>query len=162
MQIERLRGADSPAGRDEENHMEIKVNIKSMGKRKQTIKPVVYDLPLGKGSAFTVRQLVTELTKAGVEDYNRRRQEPEILKCLTKENIEDQAERGKISFGVIYGEEAADFQKAADNALQCFEDGIYRIFLDEKPLESLDEAIVVTEESTFTFVRLTMLTGRLW
>ena len=142
--------------------MEIKVNMKSMGKRKQTVKPVVYDLPLEAGNTFTVRQLVTELTRAGVEDYNRRHQEPEILKCLTKENIEDQAERGKISFGVIYGEKEADFQKAADNAIQCFEDGIYRVFLDEKPLESLDEEIQVTKESTFTFVRLAMLTGRLW
>ena len=113
--------------------MEIKVNIKSMGKRKQSVEPVMYDLPLGEKGAFTVRQLVTELTRAGVEDYNRRLEEPEILKCLTKENIEDQAKGGKFSFGVIYGEKEADFQKAADNAIQCFEDGIYRIFLDERP-----------------------------
>ena len=59
-------------------------------------------------------------------------------------------------------EKEADFQKAADNAIQCFEDGIYRIFLDERPLESLEEEIRVTDENTFTFVRLTMLTGRLW
>ncbi|MCI8662704.1 MAG: hypothetical protein HFG69_05500 [Hungatella sp.] len=142
--------------------MEIKVNIKSMGKRKQSVEPVMYDLPLGEKGVFTVRQLVTELTRAGVEDYNRRIEEPEILKCLTKENIEDQAKGGKVSFGVIYGEKEADFQKAADNAIQCFEDGIYRIFLDERPLESLEEEIRVTDENTFTFVRLTMLTGRLW
>ena len=142
--------------------MEIKVNIKSMGTRKQSVEPVMYDLPLGEKGVFTVRQLVTELTRAGVEDYNRRLEEPEILKCLTKENIEDQAKGGKVSFGVIYGEKEADFQKAADNAIQCFEDGIYRIFLDERPLESLEEEIRVTDENTFTFVRLTMLTGRLW
>ena len=142
--------------------MEIKVNIKSMGKRKQSVEPVMYDLPLGEKGVFTVRQLVTELTRAGVEDYNRRLEEPEILKCLTKENIEDQAKGGKVSFGVIYGEKEADFQKAADNAIQCFEDGIYRIFLDERSLESLEEEIRVTDENTFTFVRLTMLTGRLW
>ena len=105
---------------------------------------------------------MTELTRAGVEDYNRRHQEPEILKCLTKENIEDQAERGKISFGVIYGEKEADQEEAAANALQSFEDGIYRIFLDGKPLETLDEQISVTEETVFTFVRLVMLAGRMW
>ena len=142
--------------------MEIKVNIKSMAKRRHSVEPVVYDLPLGGEGTFTVRQLVTELTRAGVEDYNRRLEQPEILKCLTRENIEDQAQSGKVSFGVIYWEKEADFQKAADNAIQCFEDGIYRIFLDDKPLESLVEEIRVTEENTFTFVRLTMLTGRLW
>ena len=44
--------------------MEIKVNMKSMGKRKQTVKPVVYHLPLEAGNTFTVRQLVTELKEA--------------------------------------------------------------------------------------------------
>ena len=46
--------------------MEIKVNIKSMGKRKQSVEPVMYDLPLGEKGVFTVRQLVTELTRAAL------------------------------------------------------------------------------------------------
>lgn len=53
-------------------------------------------------------------------------------------------------------------EKARVNAVQCFEDGIYRVFMDGRGLEELDEGIVVTEESVFTFVRLTMLTGRMW
>lgn len=140
--------------------MEIKVNIKSMGKRKQSVEPVIYDLPLK--DTFTVRELIEELTRAGVRDYNRRLEQPEILRCLTKEEIGDKAEGGKISFGVIYGEKEADLPKALDNAIQCFEDGIYRIFLDQRPLETLDERITITKENAFTFVRLTMLTGRLW
>ena len=83
--------------------MEIKVNVKHMGKRKQSVETVIYDLPLGEsgdgapghepshmgGGSFTVRELITELTKAGVEDYNKRLEQPEILKCLTKEEIGD-------------------------------------------------------------------------
>lgn len=34
--------------------------------------------------------------------------------------------------------------------------------MDDKPLEELDEDIQVTEEQVFTFVRLTMLAGRMW
>ncbi len=149
--------------------MKIRVNIKSMGKRRHSIEPVSYDLPLGTGEkcgeepgSFTVRELILGLTEAGVEDYNRRLEQPEILRCLTKEAIEDKAESGKVSFGLIYGEKKADLQAAADNAIQCFEDGIYRIFLDERPLENLEERIAVTQENVFTFVRLTMLTGRMW
>lgn len=146
--------------------MEIMVNIKSMGKRRQSVVPVRYDLPLGDGAksggSFTVRELILGLTRAGVADYNQRLQQPDILKCLTKEEIQDKAESGKVSFGMIYGEKEADLQAAIDNAVQCFEDGIYRIFLGERPLEDLEERISVTGEHAFTFVRLTMLTGRMW
>ncbi len=146
--------------------MKIRVNIKSMGKRRQSIVPVTYDLPLGSGessgTSFTVRELILGLTEAGVTDYNQRLEQPEILKCLTKEAIEDKAESGKISFGTIYGEKKADLQAAMDNAIQCFEDGIYRIFLDERPLKELNEAVEAGEDNVFTFVRLTMLTGRMW
>ena len=81
---------------------------------------------------------------------------------LTKEEMEDKSQSGKIAFGVNYGEKKAELSKAQENAVQCFEDGIYRIFLDEEPLENLDDGIFITEESVFTFVRLTMLAGRMW
>lgn len=87
---------------------------------------------------------------------------PEVPACLTREEIENQAESGKISFGISYGEKRADKEAARKNALQCFEDGIYRIFMDGQSLEGLEDKIEVTEDKVFTFVRLTMLTGRMW
>ena len=56
--------------------------------------------------------------------------------------------------------QAAD--KAVDNALQSFEDGLYRVFLNDDELERLDEEIDVKENDTLTFIRLTMLAGRMW
>ena len=73
-----------------------------------------------------------------------------------------QAQSGEVSFGSIYGETEAELEKAQENAVQCFEDGIYRIFMDGMPLASLDEAVCITEDSEFTFVRMTMLSGRMW
>lgn len=139
--------------------MKINVNLKSMGKRKRSVEPVIYEI---QGRPATVRELILAVTETGVKEYNRRMESSELLSCLTKEEIEDRAEAGKISFGVNYGEKKASLSKAQENALQCFEDGIYRIFLDEEELTALDEEIEVTEASTFTFVRLTMLAGRIW
>lgn len=139
--------------------MKINVNLKSVGKRRGAVKPVTYEIP---GHPGTVRELIDAITQAGVEEYNQRMESPELLRYLTNEEIDDKAQAGKISFGVNYGEKKADIAKAQENAIQCFEDGIYRIFLDEEPLEALDERIQITEESTFTFVRLTMLAGRMW
>lgn len=139
--------------------MEIKVNIKYMGKRKKSVEPKIYQLM---SAPSTVKELILAVTQAGVEDYNLRQENKELLTCLTRQEIEDKAEAGKISFGTIYGDRKADLKEAQDNAIQCFEDGIYRIFLDNRPLESLDEPIEITGETVFTFVRLTMLAGRMW
>ncbi len=139
--------------------MKINVNLKSMGKRRRDVKPVVYEIL---GHPGTVRELIYAVTQAGVEEYNQRIESPELLRYLTSEEIDDKAQAGKISFGGNYGEKKEDIAKAQENAVQCFEDGIYRIFLDGETLETFDERIQITEESTFTFVRLTMLAGRMW
>lgn len=139
--------------------MEIKVNLKSVGRRRQSVKTVSYEI---EGCPATVRELILAVVETGVKEYNHRMESSEILAYLTKEEIEDKAEAGKVSFGVNYGEKRAELVKAGENAIQCFEDGIYRIFMDEEPLEDLDREIQISENSTFTFVRLTMLAGRLY
>lgn len=139
--------------------MKINVNLKSVGKQRGAVKVVTYEIP---GYPGTVRELICAVAHAGAEEYNQRMEASELLHCLTSEEINDHVQAGKISFGVNYGGKKADIAKAQENAVQCFEDGIYRIFLDGEPLEALDEEIRITEESVFTFVRLTMLAGRMW
>ena len=50
-------------------------------------------------------------------------------------------------------------QKACENSIQCFEDGIYRVFAGEDELTGLEERISWKENLVFTFIRLTMLAG---
>jgi len=155
--------------------LKIKVNVKRLGKKKASVETEDYEIV---GCPQTVRELICAVVEAEVAAYNRRyeeahskknlqadeegHQEPGILGWLTKQEMEDQARSGKIGLRVNYGEKKADPEKAKGNAVQCFEDGIYRIFLDGQPLEELDGPIMVTEESEFTFVRLVMLAGRMW
>lgn len=139
--------------------MEIKVNLKRIGKKSQSVKETVYQISK---RPDTVRELILEVVKTGVEDYNRRKEAPEILTWMTKEEIEKKAQAGKVAFGVNYGENSADLKEAQDNAVQSFEDGIYRIFLNDRSLEDLEEKLTIKAEDVFTFVRLTMLAGRMW
>ena len=137
----------------------IQVRMKKLGKqRANSLAPVPFVL---ESRPQTTRDLITALTALGVKDYNARKDEGQLLPYLTREEIAGQAERGKIAFGLRNGEDA-DESAAIQNAIQCFEDGIYRIFLDEQPLEQLDTPITINEQSIFTFVRLTMLAGRMW
>lgn len=134
----------------------IHVRMKKLGKQRPgTLAPIPFSLEQKPG---TVRELLTALVVLGVRDYNARKDEGQILPFLTKEEIASQAARGKVSFGVRNGEDACEADAVA-NALLCFEDGIYRVFADGTELTSLEEAIPWTEDTVFTFIRLTMLTG---
>lgn len=72
------------------------------------------------------------------------------------------SEIGKIAFGINYGGKTADEKAALENALQSYEDGLYRIFIGENELGELSDSISLSENDSVTFIRLTMLTGRLW
>lgn len=56
----------------------------------------------------------------------------------------------------------ADCVKAVKNAIQCFEDGMVRVFQNETELKNLDEPVQIQEGDCFTLIRLTFLAGRLW
>lgn len=142
----------------------IQVRMRKLGKRnRDVIVPVRYELPK---RPETVRELIIELTLQGVAAYNARKDEGQIVPRLTKQEILDKAAAGKVSFGLRNGSDANP-EAAVESALQGFEDGIFRVFADDKEMESLDARIpwkadqagIHNEEIIFTIVRLTMLTG---
>ena len=139
--------------------MKLKVNIKKIGKSKHQVQEAVYEIP---GHPGNVRELIEAVTTECVTLYNQRMDDKELLRCLTSDEINDQAASGRVGFGVNYGDRKADPESAVNHAIQSFEDGIYRIFLDDRALEQLEEKILLTEGSSLTFVRLTMLAGRMW
>lgn len=134
----------------------IYVTMKKLGKqKKELLKPVPFSLNT---QPHTLRELICSLVELGVEDYNARRDEGQILGYLTDKEIAAKAESGKISFNLRGGSDAKK-DEAAANALSCFEDGIYRVFAGAKELTELDAAIPWTDNLVFTFIRLTMLSG---
>ena len=138
--------------------MTVNVNIKQIGQRKQRVAPIPFELS---GEPQTVRELITMTVTACVKEYEKRRQDS-TPKPLTTQQITDMSDIGKIAFGINYGEKEPDLQKATENALQAFEDGIYRVFIGDKELSSPDERIKICEGDTLTFIRLTLLAGRMY
>ena len=130
--------------------------MKKLGKqKKESLVPVPFVLD---ERPQTVRDLIEGLVKLGVKEYNERKDNGQILPYLTKEEIRDRASAGKVAFGVRGGNDASE-EEAVTNAIQSFEDGIYRVFAGEEEMTGLDEAIPWKEGLTFTFIRLTMLAG---
>ncbi len=134
----------------------IHVKMKKLGKQNRAdTTPIAFELA---EKPQTVRELLISLTRLGVRQYNERKDEGQILAYLTKEEIAAQASRGKISSGLRGGADAVE-DKAIENTLQCFEDGIYRVFAGEAELTALSDAILWKDDIVFTFIRLTMLSG---
>lgn len=130
--------------------------MKKLGKQKSVdLQPVPFIL---EERPVTLRELLIALTKLGVQQYNARKDEGQILSYLTKDEIAAQAVRGKIASGLRGGADAVE-EQAVENTIQCFEDGIYRIFAGDDELTGLSDAIPWADDLVFTLIRLTMLSG---
>lgn len=139
--------------------MIVKIHLKQIGQRKQTVAPVDIEYST---APRKVRELITQTVTMCVNAYNERvRRGDSLTAPVTEEQIADMASVGKIAFGINYGGREQDPDKAIDNALQSFEDGLYRVFLNENELERLDDDLDLCEGDSLTFIRLTMLTGRI-
>ena len=149
--------------------MRVYVQVKQLGKRKCNIEKIPVDFPV---PPVDVQGLIEAIVSWQVCEYNERLQQSEVLKYLTQEEVENKTASGKVGFAVNYnGKPAAEqvirFRKGTEveaitNALQSYEDGIFRIFIDDTETEDLSSPTGLKEESTITFIRLAMLSGRLW
>ena len=139
--------------------MKVYVNVKQIGKKKNKIDKKEYEINEG---IKTVKELLTEFVTINVEKFNEGYTENDIVPYLTDKKINDLSDTGKISFGVDYNEQKQDLEKAIENALQSYEDGIYRVFVNDEEMGEIDCEINLKENDELTFVRLTMLAGRMW
>ena len=123
--------------------MKIFVNVKQIGKRKNKIDKKKYEIS---EKITTVKELLTEFVTINVNEFNNGFTENDIVPYLTDEKIND----------------LSDLEKAIENALQSYEDGIYRVFVNDEEMGEIDCEINLKENDELTFVRLTMLAGRMW
>ncbi|MBQ1389436.1 MAG: hypothetical protein IIY78_07400 [Clostridia bacterium] len=139
--------------------VEVKINVKTVSgkKNKVTTRSMMFD-----DNISTVRQLITAAVKNCVDEYIERRETSELFNVLSPVDIENKAQLGKVAFNVNYGEKLPNLQTSVDNALEAFEDGIVVIFADDKKLESLDEFVDIKSTESLTFIKLVMLSGRIW
>ena len=137
--------------------MIIYVNIRQLGKKRNAISAMPFELT---AQPTTVRELIIAVVQVCVTAYNERVHKGETsIRPMTEESLSDMETIGKLAFGVNYGGKETDEAVAIANALQSFEDGLYRIFLGQMELTALDESLDLTEQDALTFIRLTMLSG---
>ena len=137
--------------------MKIIVNVKGLS-RKKVIHQEELEL---KDKISTTKDLITELVKINVEKFNKKIDDKNILSIITNENIAKAARIGKIG-DEVHGDKKANLEKALDTAYLSFKDGLYCIFINNKQSEKLDDSLNLKDGDIITFIRLTMLAGRMW
>ena len=137
--------------------MKIIVNVKGLS-RKKVIHQEELEL---KDKISTTKDLIIELVKINVEKFNKKIDDKDILSIMTNEYIAEAARAGKIG-DEVHGDKKANLEKALDTAYLAFEDGLYCIFINDEQSEKLDDSLNLKDGDILTFIRLTMLAGRMW
>ena len=110
----------------------------------------------------TFRELIAESVKSCIVAYKARANNAKNTAPLTDEQFDGMKELGKFAFGVHYNQNEIDESKAIKIAIDAVTDGLVRVFKGKTEVTELDAELEISEGDVFTFVRLTMLSGRMW
>ena len=143
----------------ERGSIQIFVALKHIGNVTKKVKE--YPLLLRK-TPRTLRDLIEETVLATVAAYRERERGAKNPHPLTQEQIDGMGEIGKIAFGFHYNQNGIDERKAVKTAMDAVTDGYVRVFRGNGEMTDPDAEIEIAEGDVFTFVRLTMLSGRMW
>ena len=139
--------------------IQIYVALKHMGNVTKKVKEYPFVLCR---TPCTFRELIEESVKSCISAYKARATNAKDPAPLTDEQFDGMREIGKFAFGVHYNENEIDEAKATHTAIDAVTDGLVRVFKGNDEITDLDAEIEIAEDDVFTFVRLTMLSGRMW
>jgi len=138
--------------------MTLYLKIKAFSRRKPLVEsaPFVIDEPVSTSNA-----LIEHIVRRNVDDYNKKAVDTPLFEYLSADKFENGAKTGKIGFNDRKNGNPQDADKAVENALTSFNDGIFKLFVNDTEI-GCGEPVSLTEGDELTFIRLTMLAGRLW
>ena len=137
--------------------MELRLQLKRLGKKK--VKEVPFTL---EENPQNLEELLIACVKNQVESFNAKRTEVNVIGFLSPAEIQEKAQSGKIEFGELANTDLADLQKAIDNVLLAFQDGLFLVFVDDNEITALEIPLELHSQSVIAFIRMTFLVGTYW
>ena len=138
--------------------MTVYLKVKAIAKRRPLIERIPFDID---GPVCTSNELVALIVRRNVDAYNNKAVDAPLFPYLTNKALANGLKTGKIGFNDRKNENPQDTEKAVENALTCFGDGIFRLFINDAE-KGFNEPVQLADGDEITFIRLTMLAGRLW
>ncbi|WP_185288524.1 hypothetical protein [Chryseobacterium lactis] len=144
--------------------MEIKVTVKQLGKKHPVLSEQKIEIAY-EDSNISLENLLELIVQQQVDAFNAKSfelEDEDYAKISQDSYLNILTDTGKVGFGSIYNLKKADVQKAQENAIQAFEDGMFAVFYNDEQLEDLTQTIDLSLQHPFTFIRLTFLVGSYW
>src|SRR5437868_792310 len=100
----------------------LTITGKTLGKKKPLFADWSIPLPpeLGDGGSLTLRDLLTRIVRAEVQAFRDRQREKQLLRALTRSDIEQGTVRGKIVSGGQEGKQGVSEDESVAVALEAF------------------------------------------
>ena len=111
------------------------------------------------GDRLKLRDLITSIVVKEVDAFITRQEERKLARVMSRQEIEQGVELGKVDAGERDLEQKVNTSDAIATALQAFEDGLYFVFIDEVQQTNLDSEVFLKANSKVIFLRLTALVG---
>lgn len=144
--------------------MEIKITVKQLGKKHPVLSEQKIEIAY-EDSNISLENLLELIVQQQVDAFNAKSfelEDEDYVKIPQDSYLNILTDTGKVGFGSIYNLKKADVQKAQENAIQAFEDGMFAVFYNDEQLEDLTQTIDLSLQHPFTFIRLTFLAGSYW
>lgn len=111
------------------------------------------------GGRLKLRDLIRYIVDKEVDAFKNRQEERKLARVMSRQEIAQGVERGKVDPGERDLEQSVDNEEAVAIALKAFEDGLYFVFIDEVQQTNLDSEVFLKTNSKVVFLRLTALVG---
>ncbi|HZM22995.1 MAG TPA: hypothetical protein VFC02_14700 [Anaerolineales bacterium] len=111
------------------------------------------------GGRLKLRDLIRYIVDKEVDAFKNRQEERKLARIMSRQDIAQGVERGKVDPGERDLEQSVDNEEAVAIALKAFEDGLYFVFVDEVQQTNLDSEVFLKTNSKVVFLRLTALVG---
>lgn len=119
--------------------------------------PVDVDVAVG---PVLLRTLVEAVVRAEVKGFRARAEERTFLRVLTEESLAEGLAVGAVRSGDQAEEtNEVDPDAAVATALLAHGDGLYRVLVDDEPVDDLDAVVEVRTDTRLLFLRLVALAG---
>jgi hypothetical protein len=120
--------------------------------------PVDIDVAEGR---LRLGELVAAVVRAEVRAFQGRAEQRRFLRVLTEESLAEGLAGGAVRSGDPEGAPPADVDpdEAVATALLAFEDGLYKVLVDDEPVDDIDALVDLRPDTRLLFLRLVALTG---
>jgi hypothetical protein len=136
----------------------VRVEAAVPGRRRAGTAEHPVDLDVAAGSV-PLRSLIDAVVRSEVKAFQDRAERRAFLRVLTEQSLAEGLAAGAVRGGGVEPQADVDPDAAVATALEAHADGLYRVLVDDEPVDSLDAAVVVGPGTRLLFLRLVALAG---